>query len=61
MPASLSIYLSYRFASRIISFLGDTGAAVFLRLSSFILLCVGVSIMWGGITDLVTPLLSGRR
>ena len=58
---ALSVYLSYRFASRLISFLGDTGAAVFLRLSSFILLCVGVSIMWGGISDLLQPLLSQRR
>jgi multiple antibiotic resistance protein len=58
---ALSVYLSYRFASRIISFLGETGAAVFLRLSSFILLCVGVSIMWGGISELVQPLLSQHR
>jgi multiple antibiotic resistance protein len=58
---ALSVYLSYRFASRLISFLGDTGAAVFLRLSSFILLCVGVSIMWGGISDLLQQLLSQRR
>ncbi|HJZ76076.1 MAG TPA: MarC family protein [Vicinamibacterales bacterium] len=57
---ALSVYLSYRFASRLISLLGDTGAAVFLRLSSFILLCVGVAIMWGGIVDLVQPLLSRR-
>ena len=58
---ALAVYLSYRFASRLIWFLGDTGAMVFLRLSSFILLCVGVSIMWGGITDLVQPLLTQRR
>ena len=58
---ALSVYLSYRFASRLISLLGDTGAAVFLRLSSFILLCVGVSIMWGGLSDLLQPLLSQRR
>jgi multiple antibiotic resistance protein len=57
---AVTVYLSYRFASRLISLLGDTGAMVFLRLSSFILLCVGVSIMWGGIADLVQPLLSPR-
>ena len=50
---ALSVYLSYRFASRLITLLGETGAEVFLRLSAFILLCVGVSIMWGGIADLV--------
>ncbi len=54
---AICVYLSYRFASRLIALLGDTGAIVFLRLSAFILLCVGVSILWGGITDLVRPLL----
>jgi hypothetical protein len=29
---------------------------VFLRLSAFIMLCVGVSILWGGIVGLVEPL-----
>jgi multiple antibiotic resistance protein len=53
---ALAVFLSYRFASRLIAFLGETGAEVFLRLSSFILLCVGVSIMWGGIADLVRSL-----
>ena len=57
---ALAVYLSYRFASRLIALLGETGAVVFLRLSAFILLCVGVSILWGGITDLVTPLLAPR-
>ncbi len=57
---AMCVYLSYRFASRLIAFLGDTGAVVFLRLSAFILLCVGVSILWGGITELVQPLMSPR-
>ena len=52
------VFFSYRFASKLISLLGDTGAIVFLRLSAFILLCVGVAIMWGGIVDLVRPLLT---
>ena len=57
---SLVVYLSYRFASRLIVYLGDTGTVVFLRLSAFILLCVGVSIIWSGIVDLVEPLLLHR-
>ena len=52
----LSVYLSYRFASRLIARLGETGTNVFLRLSAFIMLCVGVSILWGGIVGLVEPL-----
>jgi len=58
---AVCIYFSYRFASRLIAFLGETGAAVFLRLSAFILLCVGVSIMWGGVADLLKPLLMAAR
>jgi multiple antibiotic resistance protein len=53
---ALSVYLSYRFASRLIGGLSETGSEVFLRLSSFILLCVGVGIMWSGIVDLVESL-----
>jgi multiple antibiotic resistance protein len=53
----LTVWFSYRFASRLIAYLGETGTAVFLRLSSFILLCVGVSIIWSGIVDLIRPLL----
>ena len=55
---SLTVLLSYRFASRLIAYLGETGTAVFLRLSSFILLCVGVAIIWSGVVDLIQPLLT---
>lgn len=54
---ALTVYLSYRFATRLIALLGETGSIVFTRLSSFILLCVGVSIIWSGILGLVQPLL----
>jgi multiple antibiotic resistance protein len=57
---ALTVFLSYRFAYRVVSYLGETGTVVFLRLSSFILLCVGVSIVWSGVVDLVQPLLTGR-
>lgn len=50
---TVAIYLSYRFASRLITALGETGTNVFLRLSAFILLCVGVSILWGGLVVLL--------
>jgi multiple antibiotic resistance protein len=45
---AVSVFLSYRFSSRRIAYLGETGTTVFLRLSSFILLCIGVSIIWTG-------------
>jgi multiple antibiotic resistance protein len=43
-----SIYLSYRYADRLLSVLGEAGRDVFLRLSAFILLCLGVQIVWNG-------------
>ena len=33
--------------------LGKTGTAVLLRLSAFILLCIGVQIMWNGVFALL--------
>jgi multiple antibiotic resistance protein len=50
---SLSIYLSYRFAERIGRTLGDSAMNVVIRLSSFILVCIGVQIMWNGLSTLL--------
>ena len=54
-----TVYLSFRFASRLIAWLGETGTSVFLRLSAFILLCVAIAILWGGIVGLIES--SGLR
>ncbi len=50
------IYLAFRFASRLIRLLGETGTAVFLRLSAFILMCIGVQITWDGASELLRSL-----
>lgn len=55
---AVSVSLSYRFAGRLIALLGDTGAAVFLRLMAFIVLCVGVGMMWGGLSELLHGLMT---
>ncbi|RZU00880.1 MarC family protein [Rivibacter subsaxonicus] len=48
-----TIYLCYRFAPRLVRVLGSVGTTVLLRFSAFILLCVGVQIVWDGLADLV--------
>jgi len=48
-----SIYLSYRFAERIGRTLGDSAMNVIIRLSSFILVCIGVQILWNGLRALL--------
>jgi multiple antibiotic resistance protein len=55
LAITISIYVSYRFAGRIVSMLGHGGTNVVVRLSAFILLCIGIQIIWSGWTELVTP------
>lgn len=45
--------ICYRFADSIFARLGQTGASVITRLSAFILLAIGVSLIWEGIRELV--------
>jgi multiple antibiotic resistance protein len=42
-------YFCFAFAERLQKALGATGLAVVMRLSAFILLCIGVQIMWNGL------------
>ena len=50
---SASIYLSYRFAERLGRVLGESAMNVIIRLSSFILVCIGVQILWNGLSTLL--------
>jgi multiple antibiotic resistance protein len=56
---SISVYLCYRYAEAIISRIGRTATVVVLRLSAFILLCIGVHIAWRGVESLLKSTLSG--
>ena len=49
---ALSIYLAYRFADNIARLLGQTGLEVLVRLSAFILMCIGIEIIWNGYSTL---------
>ncbi len=51
---AITVYLSYRFAERLASLLGETAMNVIVRLTSFILLCIGVQIAWDGVHALIT-------
>lgn len=55
--AAFVVYLSLRFASPLLYKLGENGTAIVMRLSAFILLCLGVEIVWTGVHDLVLNLL----
>jgi len=49
---AISIYLAYRFAENIARLLGETGLEVLVRLSAFILMCIGIEIVWSGYSAL---------
>jgi multiple antibiotic resistance protein len=48
-----TVYVCYRFAGRIVEWLGPSGTNVLMRLSAFILLCIGIKIGWSGATVLL--------
>ncbi len=54
---ALAIYICYRFAERLAEALGDTAMNVIVRLSSFILVCIGVQIVWNGLSALLKSVL----
>lgn len=49
---AISIFICYRSAERLERFLGETGLSVFTRLMAFIVLCIGIQILWNGYTAL---------
>ncbi len=48
-----TVYVCYRFAEGTVGALGEHGANVLVRLSAFILLCIGIEIIWNGYSALV--------
>jgi multiple antibiotic resistance protein len=53
---AIAVFVTFRYADRILRRLGPTGTAVLLRLSAFILLCIGVQIIWNGASALLRAL-----
>jgi multiple antibiotic resistance protein len=46
------VYLSYRYAPPLLRRMGEIGTMVMMRLAAFILLCIGIEMMWTGWADL---------
>jgi multiple antibiotic resistance protein len=50
---ALGVFLCYRYAQVILRKLGPTGTGAVVRLTAFILLCIGVQICWNGVRGLI--------
>ncbi len=48
-----TVFVCYRFAEETVGALGEQGTDVVVRLSAFILLCIGIEIMWNGLSVLI--------
>jgi multiple antibiotic resistance protein len=53
---ALTILLTYRYAQRVGRWIGMTGMIVVVRLSAFIMVCIGVGITWNGIKALLAEI-----
>jgi multiple antibiotic resistance protein len=53
---AFSVWICYSYAERVARWLGHTRMMVVLRLSAFIVLCIGVQIAWNGVKALVAEL-----
>ena len=53
---ALTVYLCYAFADRLAAILGENGMTIVMRLSSFLLVCIGVQILWNGAKALLETL-----
>jgi len=53
---AISVYFCYAFADRLAEVLGPTAMAVIMRLTSFLLVCIGVQIFWNGFSALLNSL-----
>ena len=53
---AVTIYVCYGYADRLAAAVGPNGMNVILRLSSFLLVCIGVQIFWNGLSVLIKTL-----
>jgi multiple antibiotic resistance protein len=53
---AVSIYVCYGYSDRLAAVLGENGMSIILRLSSFLLVCIGVQICWNGVRALIVTL-----
>ncbi len=56
LVVACSVYLCYAFADGLARALGGTAMSVIMRLSSFLLVCIGVQIIWNGLSALLRTL-----
>jgi multiple antibiotic resistance protein len=50
------IYGFYRNSARLAKWIGATGTTIVVRLSAFLLFCIGIQVAWNGLSELLGTL-----
>lgn len=58
---ALLVYVAYRNSSRLAGFIGPTGTTIIVRLSAFLLFCIGIQVLWNGAAELLGTLVGTTR
>ena len=53
---ALLIYVTYRHSARLAELIGSTGTTIVVRLSAFLLFCIGIQVFWNGASELLGTL-----
>jgi multiple antibiotic resistance protein len=57
----ITIYLCYRFSDGLERLLGSNGTSIVVRLSAFILVCIGIQIMFNGADEFYTEMVKNAK
>jgi multiple antibiotic resistance protein len=55
------VYVLYRNSARIARAIGATGTTIIVRLSAFLLFCIGIQVLWNGAAQLIAGLLAAAH
>jgi multiple antibiotic resistance protein len=61
MLIGITIYLCYRYSDALERLLGTTGTSIVVRLSAFILVCIGIQIMFNGADEFYTLMVKNAK
>lgn len=53
---ALLIYGFYRYSAKLAKLMGATGTSIIVRLSAFLLFCIGIQVAWNGAAELLSTL-----
>jgi len=57
----ITIFLCYRFSDELQRLFGPNGTSILIRLSAFILICIGIQIMFNGVDQFYVEMVHNAK